>query len=108
MRERSSITVANYTLQRHRAHPQGRTSYRIPGVAGNLVIFNKLFMGQPPEQLVLNVPVQSPVVVPSAAVRKATRALERATQAQERLQLAKARLASHHIVRDPLPKAVAT
>jgi hypothetical protein len=83
----------NFTLVKHMSHPNGRTSYTIPGVSGNLVIFNKLFAsGIAPDSLTLDVAVAEPVEKVDKALEIANKAAAKAEAAAKRLaeQTAKA------------------
>ena len=86
MSKNKNSELGNFTLVKHMSHPNGRTSYTIEGVTGNLVIFNNLFAdGLPPDTLTLNVRVADPVAKVDKTAEKAERAAERATKAAERL-----------------------
>lgn len=87
------VVEQNFTLKQHMSHPNGRTSYTIPGVSGNLVIFNSLFAGgiAPPE-LTLNVAVQSPVAKVDKSAEKAAKLEEKAIKAAAKLEETKRKL----------------
>lgn len=72
------VAVAgNYTITLHRAdHPGDRSSYTIPGRAGNVVFANTLFKGgKPPASITLGCELVEPkVAAPKLAAPKATAA----------------------------------
>lgn len=99
--EVAMIDTANYTMLRHNngGHPDGRASYTIPGVKGNMVIFPTLFLdGLFPTNLRLFTADEDGKLVavklasPKAKVTDETKAIAAALKLQEKADKAQAKL----------------
>lgn len=86
----ASVKVDNHEVKLHRAdHPGARCTYRIPGVAGVLVIPLSFFAnGVAPSTLVLDVDLVTPGVDSKAAKEAATAAklIEKAKKAKLKIE----------------------
>jgi hypothetical protein len=84
--------AANFTAVINKHHPNGRTSYVIPGRTGNIVIFDSLFEGGvAPESITLDAQLVAPLVKVDKAAEKAARLQAAADRANAALAAAQAK-----------------
>jgi hypothetical protein len=89
----TTTATQNFTVHKYHITPGGeRTCYRIPGVQGNLVVFNNLFEdGVAPPELILTVPLKAPQVKLDKEAEKLAKMQEKAAKAEERLKAQQAK-----------------
>lgn len=93
--------TSNRTLVFHSVHPSNRVSYKIPGVPGNVVIFNTMFRdGIAPPTITVDCELALPQPKVDKSAEKAAKAAERATKAAERLAVQQAKAAERQAKAD--------